>query len=226
MGPLVSTDLTWTAFVRSAGHVWCLESSIINSSGWWGRWVCGRRRAFPRFSSLLGKRGKRRRSAKPIVHISTGLAVTTIVTPADDPRGAHHWRGRSRRKLVFGRSAGIGTMMQSCASAAKLRGGGSILDRGTRAMSAVGAPPPRLVNGGPHAMAERRNPVLCWSPGQPSGCCPQYNALRNLAGGHQAPQRDEQFARQRDDHGLAGTGPPIRRALLKPLRQRTVFLEH
>src|ERR1700730_6715479 len=55
----------------------------------------------------------------------------------------------SRHKLVFGRSEGIATMMQSCASAAKLRGGGSILVRGAKAMSAVGSPPPRLVNGGP-----------------------------------------------------------------------------
>ena len=36
----------------------------------------------------------------------------------------------SRRKLVFGRSVWIGTMMQSCASAAKLRGGGPILHSG------------------------------------------------------------------------------------------------
>src|SRR6516165_9797611 len=35
-------------------------------------WGCGRRRAFPRFPSWLGKRGKRSRSATPIVHISTG----------------------------------------------------------------------------------------------------------------------------------------------------------
>src|ERR1700730_3586794 len=55
----------------------------------------------------------------------------------------------SRHKVVFGRSEGIATMMQSCASAAKLRGGGSILVRGAKAMSAVGSPPPRLVNGGP-----------------------------------------------------------------------------
>src|SRR6516225_7438938 len=39
----------------------------------WCLWGCGRRRAFPRFPSWLGKRGKRRRSAAPIVHISTGL---------------------------------------------------------------------------------------------------------------------------------------------------------
>src|SRR5439155_11182372 len=65
----------------------------------WCLWVCGRRRAFPRFSSLLGKRGKRRRSAKPIVHISTGFAVTEII------RGELAiGRGHSRYTLVFGRS--------------------------------------------------------------------------------------------------------------------------
>src|SRR6266404_6372401 len=31
MGLLVSTDLTWTPFERSAGRVWFFESSIINS---------------------------------------------------------------------------------------------------------------------------------------------------------------------------------------------------
>ena len=43
-------------------------------------------------------------------------------------------RGASRHDLVFGRSAGIRTMMQSCASAAKLRGGGPILHSGLEAM--------------------------------------------------------------------------------------------
>src|ERR1700694_615211 len=35
-------------------------------------WGCGQRRAFPRFSSVLGKREKRSRSAEPIVpnHVS------------------------------------------------------------------------------------------------------------------------------------------------------------
>src|SRR5215469_4535537 len=41
---------------------------------WWYLWVCGRRRAFPCFPSWLGKRGKRSRSATPIVPISTGLS--------------------------------------------------------------------------------------------------------------------------------------------------------
>src|SRR3546814_20910127 len=46
------------------------------------------------------------------------------------------WRagGARRRSLVFGGSASIRTMMRSCASAARLRGGGSILWFGTAAM--------------------------------------------------------------------------------------------
>jgi hypothetical protein len=72
MGLLVSTDLTWPPFVPSAGCVWffCIidyQFGLLAGPG-----VCGRRRAFPRFSSLLGKRGKRSRSALPIVHLSTG----------------------------------------------------------------------------------------------------------------------------------------------------------
>jgi hypothetical protein len=38
-------------------------------------------------------------------------------------------------------------MMQSCASAAKLRGGGSILQYGLEARSDIGSPPPRIVLG-------------------------------------------------------------------------------
>ena len=36
-------------------------------------------------------------------------------------------------------------MMQSCASAAKLRGGGPILNLGSKTMSNLGLPPPRIV---------------------------------------------------------------------------------
>jgi hypothetical protein len=57
----------------------------------------------------------------------------------DDPRGARHWGASSRRTLVFGRSVWILTMMQSCASAAKLRGGGPILSVGICAMSTAGS---------------------------------------------------------------------------------------
>ena len=40
-------------------------------------------------------------------------------------------------------------MMQSCASAAKLRSGGPILPVGVKAKGLVGAPPPRTVIGAP-----------------------------------------------------------------------------
>jgi len=53
----------------------------------------------------------------------------------------------------------IRTMMQSYASAAKLRGGGPILNRGTQAMSNIGLPPPRIVIGSPSTLADCRN--LC-----------------------------------------------------------------
>jgi hypothetical protein len=41
-------------------------------------------------------------------------------------------RAVARHELVFGRPVRIATMMQSCASAAKLREGGPILNRGTK----------------------------------------------------------------------------------------------
>src|SRR3954463_6875207 len=47
-------------------------------------------------------------------------------------------RGSSRHNLVFGRSRGGLTMMQSCASAAKLRGGGPILENGVKPWPASG----------------------------------------------------------------------------------------
>src|SRR6202521_2937930 len=65
-----------------------------------------------------------------------------LIAPAirlrDDRRGARHWVRIAHRKLVSGRSVWILTMMQSCASAAKLRGGGPILAVGIGAMSVAG----------------------------------------------------------------------------------------
>ena len=60
--------------------------------------------------------------------------------------GSSRLRRISRRKLVFGRLVEVLTMMQSCASAAKLRGGGANLLVGIRASSNHGFPPPRIVN--------------------------------------------------------------------------------
>src|SRR3954451_14386343 len=65
-----------------------------------------------------------------------------------NPRGARHRaRGSSRRNLVSGGPLGARTMMQPCASAAKLRGGGSNLNSGFQANPLFGAPPPRIIHG-------------------------------------------------------------------------------
>ena len=55
-------------------------------------------------------------------------------------------RGTSRHTLVFGRSVRILTMMQSCASAAKLRGGGPHSLRRHLCHVTCRFPPPRIVN--------------------------------------------------------------------------------
>jgi hypothetical protein len=52
----------------------------------------------------------------------------------------------SRRTLVFGRSFWILTMMQSCASAAKLRAAGPFSRSASGARFEYGFPPPRMVN--------------------------------------------------------------------------------
>ena len=64
----------------------------------------------------------------------------------DDPRGARHWGASSRHELVYGRSVRILTMMQSCASAAKLRAAGPILSVGILCHVSCRFPPPRIVN--------------------------------------------------------------------------------
>ena len=48
----------------------------------------------------------------------------TVTCLRNDPRGARHCGASSRRTLVCGRSVWILTMMQSCASASKLRAAG------------------------------------------------------------------------------------------------------
>ena len=56
------------------------------------------------------------------------------------------WGASSRRTLVCGRSVWILTMMQSCASAAKLRAAGPILSVGIVCHVSCRFPPPRIVN--------------------------------------------------------------------------------
>ena len=72
--------------------------------------------------------------------------TTPVKCLRKDPRGARHWGASSRHKLVFGRSVRILTMMQSCASAAKLRAAGPILSVGIVCHVTCRFPPPRIVN--------------------------------------------------------------------------------
>ena len=53
----------------------------------------------------------------------------------------------------------------------------------------------------------------------------QDDTVRRLAGGHQTPQRDEQLARQRHDHGLARAAASVRRPRPVPDRQTAGLLE-
>ena len=112
---------------------------------------------------LVEKHGGRgRRSWRKLVWGSpcqafiAGTPIRCVVLPSvagrrggcGGRRGARQLRCvSSRRELVFGRPRGTRTMMQPCASAAKLRGGGPILHRGSAAMLALGSPPPRTVIG-------------------------------------------------------------------------------
>jgi len=119
-------------------------------------------------------------------------------------------------------------MMHACASAAKLRGGGPILNCGIEAMAKRGTPPPRTVIA---------------SPSRPSGWERSHNLGRQhqrvpRSGGRthpytfghdavtrQTPERDQQLARQRHDQRLARRRS-IRGSLPIPFGERTVLLEH
>ena len=125
----------------------------------------------------FGAAASRRRSA--ITSQAASACSRLEAEQQNGPRGARHQARASRHKLVFGRSVRIGTMMQSCASAAKLRGGGPILNRGSKTMCKVGLPPPRS--------------VICSSPpigertAEPLVSCPQ--ASRHVAGRRSRPAR-------------------------------------
>src|SRR4051794_21778110 len=119
------------------------------------------------------------------------------------------------------------TMMQPCASAAGLRGGGPTLNHGAGAMFGDGLPPPRIVIGGP---PRTRGPApklfaRLLLPGGGSPGRTEDDALRRLAGGHQPPQRDQQLPRQRHDHGLARAAAGVRGARPVPPGEVAVSLE-
>src|SRR5690242_21956136 len=95
-------------------------------------------------------------------------------------------------------------MMQSCASAAKLRAAGPFSQSASSAMFEYGVPPPRIVNSAVRRKAgASADPVKSDALPGPSACRTPDDALQCLPSGGKAPERDDQFACQRDDHGLA-----------------------
>src|SRR6201984_256316 len=64
------------------------------------------------------------------------------------------------------------------------------------------------------------------APVSPSGCWTQDDALQWLTGSDKAPQRNDQFACQRDDHGLARATTAISGAGAIPQCQRALLLKH
>jgi hypothetical protein len=82
-------------------------------------------------------------------------------------------------------------MMQSCASAAKLRSGGPILPFGMKAKGRLGIPPPRTVIGAPsQAYGQGRNCRGAFSVLR-SLCRTQNDAVRDNALPHEPPQGDQ-----------------------------------
>jgi hypothetical protein len=76
---------------------------------------------------------------------SLGVWSVPVSRSVEDPRGARHWGASSCHRLVCGRIL-ILTMMQSCASAAKLRAAGPFSRSASSARFEYGFPPPRIVN--------------------------------------------------------------------------------
>ena len=109
----------------------------------------------------------------------------------DDQRGARFRARFNRATTLYPVGPRTRTMMQSCASAAKLRSGEPILPFGVKAKGHLGIPPPRTVIGVPsQAYGQGRNcrgafsvlRSLCWT---------QNNAIRDNALAHEPPQGDQ-----------------------------------
>jgi hypothetical protein len=81
-------------------------------------------------------------------------------------------------------------MMQSCASAAKLRSGGPILPFGLKAKGRLGIPPPRTVIGVP-SQADKAETVGVPFSVLRSLCRTQNDAVRDNALPHEPPQGDQ-----------------------------------
>ena len=109
----------------------------------------------------------------------------------DDQRGARLRARINRATTLYSVGPRTRTMMQSCASAAKLRSGGPILPFGMKAKGPLGIPPPRTVIGVPsQAYGQGRNCRGTFSVLR-SLCYTQNDAVRDNALPHEPPQGDQ-----------------------------------
>jgi hypothetical protein len=109
----------------------------------------------------------------------------------DDQRGARLRARINRATTLYSVGPRTQTMMQSCASAAKLRSGGPILPFGMKAKGPLGIPPPRTVIGVPsQAYGQGRNCRGTFSVLR-SLCRTQNDAVRDNALPHEPPQGDQ-----------------------------------
>jgi hypothetical protein len=196
-----------------------------------------------REAGVPGARGRCGREGGAAAGACMGLSVSSIHRRHSIPMRRLAQRGRtvmqawrsegssplavrvSRRELVCGGPRGTRTMMRPCASAAKLRGGGPILHRGSAAMLPLGSPPPRTVIGQPSRGRDGAPKLLARDCVRPSPSRrAQDEALRHLAGGRQLPQPDERLPRQRHDQRLARAAAGIRGPRPVPPRERAVLL--
>ena len=141
----------------------------------------------------------------------------------DDQRGARFRARSNRAATLYSVGPRTRTMMQSCASAAKLRSGGPILPFGIKAKGHAGIPPPRTVIG-----------ASSQADGRDRNCGGAFSVLHLLrrsqnntvwyyALPHKPPQGDQKLARQGHDHGLSSTASVLG-ASSKPPCQGAVLL--
>jgi len=142
-----------------------------------------------------------------------------------DQRGARLRGAINRATTLYPVGPRTQTMMQSCASAAKLRSGGPILPIGTKAKGHAGIPPPRTVIGVPSQAdgGQGRNCQGAFNVLRSLCCRTQNDSVRHNALPREPPQGDQKLACQGHDHGLASAAGVLG-AGSKPLHQGAVLL--
>ena len=157
-------------------------------------------------------------------HTLTASRATARLRGRDnDQRGARYRARFNRATTLYPVGPRTRTMMQSCASAAKLRSGGPILPVGMKAKGLVGVPPPRTVIGAPsQACGQGRNYRDAFNVLRLL-CRTHNDAVRDNTLSHEPPQGDQKLACQGHDHGLSSTASVLG-AGSKPFRQGAVLL--